>query len=168
MNIKKLTMLALLTTIALTIFMLESALPVIIPIPGIKLGLANIVTLFVLTRYGMKDACMVLVTRIILASIFAGQMVYFIYSICGGILCLVVMAAVNHILGNAYVYLTSITGAIAHNLGQIMAAYFVLQMSGIFAYMPYLMISGIVTGLFTGLVCQFMGKYIPQIELKKE
>lgn len=162
MNIKKITILSLLTTIALTIFMLEAALPVIIPIPGIKLGLANIVTVFVLTRYGAKDALMVLLARIILASVFAGQMVYFIYSFCGGILCLVVMAVVNRILGNAYVYLTSVTGAIAHNLGQIMAAFFVLQMSGIFAYIPYLMISGVVTGLFTGLVCLFMGKYIPQ------
>lgn len=77
-------------------------------------------------------------------------------------LCLVVMALVNRILEGHAIFITSVLGAVAHNAGQILAAYFILRMSGIWAYMPFLVISGIVTGLFTGLACFFMDKYIPE------
>ena len=165
MRTKKITILGLLTTIALTIFIIESALPPLAPIPGIKLGLANIVTLFILLRFEISDAVLVLLIRIILASVFAGQMVSFLYSICGGVLCLIVMALINKLLNRKYIFLTSILGAIAHNAGQIIAAYFVLKMSGIFVYVPFLMISGVVTGLFTGIICYYADKYIPHFKI---
>ena len=165
MRTKKITILGLLTTIALTIFIIESALPPLAPIPGIKLGLANIVTLFILLRFEISDAVLVLLIRIILASVFAGQIVSFIYSISGGILCLLVMALINKLLNRKYIFLTSILGAIAHNAGQIIVAYFVLKMSGIFVYVPFLMISGVVTGLFTGIICFYADKYIPHIKI---
>lgn len=158
MSVKKITTLALLTTIALTIFMIEAAIPTLVPIPGVKLGLANIVTLFVINQFGITDGALVLFARIVLASIFGGQMVSFMYSLCGGFLCLIVMVLINRLLMGKFVFITSIFGAIAHNLGQIFVAYVILSMSGIFAYLPYLMISGIVTGLFTGLVCHFLIK----------
>lgn len=162
MNIRKMAVLGLYTTIALTIFMIEAALPALAPVPGIKLGLSNIVTLFVISRYSAKEALLVLIMRIILASVLAGQAVSFLYSLCGGLLCLLVTALAHQILGRKYIYLTSIMGAVAHNIGQILAAFFIMKMSGIFLYMPYLMISGIITGLFTGLVCHFMDRYIPE------
>ena len=107
-DVKRLTTLALLTTIALTIFVVESAIPTLVPIPGVKLGLANIVTLFVLKRYKFSDAAIVLAMRIILATIFTGQAVSFIYSVSGGFLCLIVMAAVNKLLRGQYIFLTGI------------------------------------------------------------
>ncbi len=162
MNVRKMAVLGLYTTIALTIFMIEAALPGLVPIPGIKLGLANIVTLFVLSRYSVKDALMVLLMRIILAAVFAGQIVSFIYSLCGGLLCLIVTALVHKLIGKNYIYLTSVMGAVAHNIGQIAAAYFVMRLSGIFVYIPYLIISGIITGMFTGVVCWLMNRYIPE------
>lgn len=162
MNNKKITILSLYTTIALTIFIIESLLPPLAPIPGIKLGLANIVTLFVLSRYTAKEALLVLLVRIILSALLAGQAVSFLYSLSGGLLSLAVMVLVNKLLGGQWIYLTSITGAAAHNIGQILAAYFVLRLNGIFAYVPYLMISGILTGLFTGLICHFALHYIPR------
>lgn len=168
MNTKKITSLALLTTIALTIFMIEAAIPTLVPIPGVKLGLANIVTLFVINQYGTQDAAIVLIMRIILASIFGGQIVSFMYSLCGGFLCLIVMTVINKILMGKLVFLTSIFGAIAHNVGQILVAYGILSMSGIFAYLPYLMISGIITGLFTGLVCHFMIKALGGMKWTRE
>ena len=151
-DVKRLTTLALLTTIALTIFVVESAMPTLVPIPGVKLGLANI----------FSDAAIVLAMRIILATIFTGQAVSFIYSVSGGFLCLIVMAAVNKLLRGQYIFLTGILGAVSHNAGQILAAFFILRLSGIFAYMPFLVISGVITGLFTGLVCFFADKYIPK------
>lgn len=165
MRTGRITMLGLLTTIALTIFMIESALPALAPIPGIKLGLANIVTLFILIRFQVRDAILVLFIRIILASVFAGQMVSFLYSICGGVLCLAVMALVNRVLDKKFIFLTSVFGAIAHNIGQILAAYFVLGMSGVFVYVPFLIISGVVTGLFTGVICYYADRYIPRFEV---
>lgn len=161
-NVRKLTALALLTTIALTIFVIENAIPALVPIPGVKLGLANIVTLFILRRMKFRDAAAVLLVRIVLATIIAGQAVSFLYSICGGVLCLLVMGLINKLLQGHGIFITSVFGAIAHNFGQILAAYIVLQMSGILAYIPILMISAIVTGLFTGLVAFFADKYIPR------
>jgi len=163
-EVRKLTVLALLTVIALTIFIVESMIPTLVPIPGIKLGLANIVTLFVIKRFGMKDAALVLLVRIILATILAGQAVSFLYSLAGGIMCLLVMTLINWFLRGKAIFITSIFGAIAHNTGQILAAYFVLRMTGILAYIPFLMISGVITGLFTGLVTYFADRYIPPIE----
>lgn len=155
MNTAKLTKLALLTTVALTIFVLESAIPTI-PIPGIKLGLANIITLYVIHEMGLREAGAVLLVRIVLATVIAGQAVSFLYSICGGVACLIVMWILNRFLQGHAIFVTSIFGAIAHNLGQIFAAFVVLHMTGILLYIPYLMISGVITGAFTGLVTYFM------------
>ena len=165
MGTKKITILGLLATIALTIFMIESALPALAPIPGIKLGLSNIVTLFILLRFEVRDAVIVLFIRIILASVFAGRMVSFLYSICGGVLCLASMALVNRMLNKKFIFLTSVIGAMAHNMGQIFAAYCVLGMSGILVYVPFLIISGVVTGLFTGVICYYADRYIPKLEI---
>ena len=165
MNIRKLTILALLTTIALTIFMIESVLPPLVPVPGVKLGLANIVTLFILTRFEFRDAAAVLFVRIIMASIFGGQAVYLLYSLAGGVFSLMVMAIISKILNRKYVFITGIFGAIAHNVGQIAAAFLILKLSGILVYVPFLMISGVITGLFTGFVCLFADKKIPAFKM---
>ena len=155
-SVKKLTTLALFTTIALTIFMLESAIPPLVPIPGIKLGLANIVTLTLLVKSNWKDALIVLVMRIILGSIFAGQMMSFFYSLAGGLLCLLVMALLHKILSSKFLWFISIAGAIGHNIGQILVAMIILDSGYVLYYLPYLLISGIITGLFTGLCAHFL------------
>lgn len=94
---KKMVTLSLLTTIALTIFMIESYLPPFLPIPGIKLGLSNIVTLLVILLWGFKEGALLSFMRITLGSIFAGQMMSFIYSLSGGILCLLAMCTFKRI-----------------------------------------------------------------------
>lgn len=161
MNTKRLVTLALFSTIALTIFMIESSLPTLAPIPGIKLGLANIITLFLIVNYSNKDSFLVLIVRIILASIFTGQMMSFLYSLCGGILCFLSMSIMNRIFKSRYIYLTSIIGAIFHNIGQITVAVIILHSAGVLAYLPLLMISAIITGLFTGLCTHFLTRKFP-------
>lgn len=158
---KHLVLLALFATIALTIFVIESAIPTLVPIPGVKLGLANVVTLYVLKRMGFKDAALVLTVRILLSTIFAGQAVSLLYSVCGGALCLLIMCLVNWFLNGHAIFLTSVFGAIAHNAGQLFAAVVILRMTGILAYAPVLLISAVITGLFTGLICYFMDRYLP-------
>ena len=160
-SVKKLTTLALFTTIALTIFILESALPPIVPVPGIKLGLANIITLILLLNGTWAEALIVLIMRIVLGSIFAGQMMSFFYSLAGGLLCLLVMALLNRILGKKLIWFTSIMGAIAHNMGQIIVAMAVLGSAYVLYYLPFLLLSGIITGLFTGLCAHYLHKRLP-------
>lgn len=160
MNIKKLTTLALYTTLAIIIYSVETILPPLVPIPGVKLGLANIITLAVIHEHSGKDAFMVLMARIILSSFLFGQMVSLLYSLAGGVLCLFVMFLTNHLLSGRYICLTSIVGAIAHNIGQIAIAYFITSTMGVLAYLPFLMLSGIITGLFTGLCTHFLILFI--------
>ena len=129
MHIRKITILGLYTSIALIIFIIELAFPTLVPIPGIKLGLANVVILYVISNHTIKDAFLVLIMRIILATLLTGQAVSFLYSITGGILCFVVMAFVHKLVGRQYLYLTSIMGAIAHNILQIGVALFIMRLS---------------------------------------
>lgn len=162
-SVKKLTMLALFTTIALIIFVVESAIPALVPIPGVKLGLANIVTLILIQNKMPKEAGIVLLMRITLASIFAGQMMTFIFSLFGGVLCLLSMAIIHHFAGNSRIWFTSIIGAIFHNIGQMIAAVLTLQSINVLYYMPFLLVSGIITGLFTGLCALFFQKHVPDL-----
>ncbi len=160
-NIKKLTLLAVYTTIALTIFTAESFLPPLLPLPGIKLGLSNIVTLWLLMHTRARDALCVLLARILLSSFFAGQMVSLLYSLAGGLLCFAVMTLLFHLLQDRYVVFISVFGALAHNIGQIIIAILITQLPSMLAYLPVLAISGIVTGTFTGLCVFYLKRHLP-------
>lgn len=155
MNTKKLTTLALFTTLALIIFTVEGAIPAPVPIPGIKLGLANIITLLVLHNFSPRDTLLVLLMRILLASFFFGQALSLLYSLAGGLLCFAAMLSVHRLLRGHCLVLISIVGALFHNLGQLAAAFFITRVSGVLLYLPFLMLSGMITGLFTGLCAHF-------------
>ena len=156
-------LLALFTAIALTIFVLESLVPPPLPIPGVKLGLANVITLILLCCMRPSDALTVLLLRILLGSIFTGQMVSFSYSLAGGVLCFLVMWGLLKLLNRRFIPLVSIFGALAHNIGQIMIAILMTSTPGVIAYLPILMISGAATGLFTGFCAQVANHYVKKI-----
>ena len=158
MKVKHMTFLAMYTTIALTIFVVEAMLPPLAPIPGIKLGLANVVTLWLLYYAGWKDALCVLLMRITIASMVTGQMVSFSYSLCGGLFCFAAMALLFRLLGKKQMVFISIIGAMFHNLGQICIAIVILRSASILVYLPILTISGILTGAFTGLCSCFASR----------
>ena len=160
MDIKKMTALAMFSVIALTIFTAESMIGPIVPIPGIKLGLANIVTLLVLVLYGPKEALFVL---ILLGSMFGGQMISFFYSLSGGILCWLVMSLISALLKKKFLVLISMCGAAAHNIGQILAAIVITHSISVVAYLPVLMLSAMITGFFTGLAAQVCSKRLQKI-----
>ena len=151
MDIKKMTALAMFSVIALTIFTAESMIGPIVPIPGIKLGLANIVTL------------LVLIVRILLGSMFGGQMVSFFYSLSGGIMCWLVMSLISALLKKKFLVLISMCGAAAHNIGQILAAIVITHSISVVAYLPVLMLSAMITGCFTGLAAQVCSKRLQRI-----
>ena len=134
---RKLTTLSLLAAIALALYAVESALPPIVPIPGIKLGLSNIITLVVLWKYSAKDAFFVLLVRILLATMFFGQAMSLLYSLSGGILCLFAMLLVKLLLHGNYLFLASMTGAVFHNLGQIGVAFLLTSVPAVLVYLPF-------------------------------
>ena len=151
---RKLTTLSLLAAIALALYAVESALPPIVPIPGIKLGLSNIITLVVLWKYSAKDAFFVLLVRILLATMFFGQAMSLLYS-------LFAMLLVKRLLHGNYLFLASMTGAVFHNLGQIGVAFLLTSVPAVLVYLPFLLLSGLVTGLFIGLCARFTLRFLP-------
>lgn len=154
-KLKRLVSIGILTAAALTIFVLENQIPPLVAIPGIKLGLSNIITLFALVIMGPKDAFIILVLRVTLGSIFSGQIMTLAYSMSGGILCLIAETILIKILPFKNLWAISVIGAVIHNAVQISVAALITMTSGVFFYLPYLIIAGIITGTFIGLCVQF-------------
>ena len=153
---KRLTLMALLTAVALIMFTVEAQIPSLVPIPGVKLGLANIITLYAMFQLGPADTLLILVARIFLGSLFAGSMVTLIYSLSGGLLCYLMMLLLRKLLTLRQIWVCSVIGAVFHNIGQTLAAIAVYRTIAVAAYFPLLVVSGIITGLFTGLCAQFI------------
>lgn len=148
--------LSLLTAIALTIFMVEAQIPAPIPVAGVKLGLANIVTLFTLCILGPWDALVVLLLRCVLGCVFSGQITALFYSITGGLLSWLVMLLMCRITTDKQIFAVSIVGSIFHNIGQIIVAILMTGTPGLIVYLPVLLISGILAGAFTGAAAQYL------------
>jgi len=165
-RIKRLTLLALFAAVSFGIYALETLIPNPIPIPGIKLGLSNIVVLIALKRYGFKDAAMVLTVRLLLSALLFGNLMSLLYSLAGGVLCLAGEVAVNHFFHGHALFITAAIGALLHNVGQLLIAFILTRSTGVILYAPYLAIAGIVTGLITGLCAYFTLKKLPMLEQK--
>ena len=162
---KKLCFMAVLTAIALTIFMIENQLPSPVPIPGIKLGLANIITLTAMAILGRKEAGAILAARIIMGAIFAGSPSTFIYSAAGGILAYIVMCVTIGLFKENQLWIVSALAAIAHNAGQLGACALIVKTPGIFAYAPILAASGVITGVFTGFAAIYLILAVKKLKL---
>lgn len=154
--VRKLALLALLTAVALTIFVVEAQFPLPVPVPGMKLGLSNIVTLFALSVFGWKEALAVVLVRIFLGNLITGQMMSLLYSLAGGLLSFVCMALVLRILKQNQLWVAGVIGGIAHNFGQMAVAVLVTRTPALLAYFPVLILCGIVTGALTGLCAQLL------------
>ena len=156
MKTKKLTLLALLTAIALTIFMIEAQIPPIVPLPGVKLGLANIITVFAVFALGPKEAASILFCRIFLGAVFAGNFSTILYSAAGGTLAIVTTILLRKVLTHKQLWVAGSIGAVAHSVGQVGMSMLITGTPGIIVYLPPLAAISIVTGLFTGLCAQFL------------
>ena len=156
MNVKKLTRLSLLTAIALTIFMVEAQIPALLPIPGVKLGLANIVTVFTVFTLGPKEGAAVLFIRVFLGAVFSGNFSTIFYSAAGGGCAIGVTIALRKILTSKQLWVAGCLGAVAHSIGQMAMAILLTATPGLVLYLPMMIAISIVTGLFTGLSAQFL------------
>ena len=156
MNVKRITQLALLTTIALIIFIVELRIPNLVPIPGVKLGLANIVTVYAMYHCTVKETMMIVLARILLGSIFGGNISAIFYSLGGAMLCLAGMLLLRRVIDEKYIWICSILGAILHNIGQIAVAVVMMKTTAVISYLPFLLVSGCIAGAFTGVCAQIL------------
>lgn len=162
---KKLALMALLTALALIIFMIEAQIPAPVPIPGVKLGLANVITLAAMLILGKKEAGAVLAVRIIMGAVFAGSPSAILYSGAGGALAYAVMCLLVGRVAEKRLWAVSALAAVGHNMGQLAACVLVVKTPGVFLYAPALIISGVITGLFTGLAAMYLIKALRKMKL---
>ena len=154
---------AIMLALALALSYMERLIPLqmIVPLPGIKLGLANIVTLVVLYTLKTRYAFLILIPRCCFAAAFGGGATAVWFSLCGGLLALGAMT-LGKKTGRFSVYGVSMMGAAAHNIGQILAAMVLMNSVYIGAYLPYLLLVAIVTGLLTGGICAGVLRVLPK------
>lgn len=165
---RQLTLCALLSALALALSYTENFLPLslAIPLPGIKLGLANIVTMFALYALGPGQALMILLARCLLGAVFAGNMNALIFSILGGVTAMLVMIGLSH-WRRLSVYGVSVGGAAAHNCGQVAAAILTLGNTAPLYYLPILLGVSLFTGALTGLIAACLFRALAYTGLMK-
>ena len=156
---KKTAYLAVSSALAIVLSYVESQIPVIAAVPGIKAGLANIAVVFVLYRFGFREAVCVSFVRILLVSVMFGSVVSLAYSLSGAVLSLVAMLIAKR-LGLFSVSGVSVCGAVMHNAGQILAASLLIKTDVLKYYLPFLIAGGLVSGVIIGLISSFLIKRI--------
>ena len=160
----RITTLALTVSVAMLLSYIESRIPAFVAIPGIKVGLANIAVIFTLYKLGAGAAVTVSIIRVILVATLFGTPVSFIYSVSGAILSLALMVLLRRLAPLTEVAI-SVTGGVAHNIGQIAAASFMLSTNVVLYYLPFLLVSGTVAGIVVGVIAAILIKRI-KIRLK--
>lgn len=148
--------------LALVCSYIESLIPFYFGIPGMKLGLTNIVVLLLLYYRGPKEAILISVMRIVLAGFMFGNVFSIVYSLAGGVLSFLIMWMLK-LTKKVHMITLSICGGIFHNLGQIIVAIFILENKYLISYYPFLFIAGAVTGLLIGILANEIWKRTKQI-----
>lgn len=159
---RTLTRIALLSAVALTIFVLEAQIPLPIALPGFKLGLSNIVTLLALVLMGWREALCVLCIRVFLGNLVTGQMAALLYSLAGGLLSLGCMAVAVKLLPKTQLWVAGVLGGLAHNIGQMAVAVLLTSTPALLYYLPMLLLCALGTGCFTGLTASLVLNYLPK------
>lgn len=162
---KKTAYLGLFLALALICSYIESLIPFYFGIPGVKLGLTNIVVILMLYIMGAKYALMISIARIFLAGLLFGNMFSILYSLAGGLLSFFCMAILKK-TGRFKIISISAVGGITHNLGQIMVAAAVVENINLFYYYPVLLLAGVVTGVLIGIAAQEILLRLPDHRLR--
>ena len=152
------------TALALLFSYIESLIPFHIGIPGVKLGLANLIIVIALYKMNARQAVLLSVTRIVLAGFLFGNLFSILYSLAGGMLSLIVMILLKKQNGFS-VMGVSVAGGVFHNVGQLVIAMLVTESLNLFYYVPVLMISGLITGIFIGIIANEMLKRLRRLRL---
>lgn len=161
-QVKKISIIAVTITLALVLSYVDSLINLFPGIPGIKLGLANIAIIFALYKLGLKEAITVSFLRIILSCILFSGILTFMYSFVGAILSLSLMFLLKKF--KFHMTAVSITGAVMHNVGQILVAAVLMEVVQIIYYLPMLILTGVLSGLGIGLMAILVLKYTKDIK----
>ena len=162
---KKTVLLGFLLAISMILAYIESILPLAIGIPGVKLGLPNLVVVLLLYSYGKREALSVNLLRIMLTGFLFGNLYSILYALAGAIFSFCVMAIVQR-TGMFSIIGVSISGGVSHNIGQILVAMFVVETFAPAFYLPFLLIVGAITGLLIGIVSARVIMYVPSDKIK--
>jgi len=160
MKARKTVLVALFSCMALSIYALEMLIPPIVPVPGIKLGLSNVVVLVALYILGRKEAFLVLILRIGLSFLIFGQAMSFLFSLGGGLLCFFAISLSFGFLDKSQIWAVSMLGAVFHSLGQIIVAVAVTSQPGVAYYFLFMLIFSLLSGLFTGLCAKYSIRFL--------
>ena len=152
------------TALALLFSYIESLIPFHIGIPGVKLGLATLIIVIALYKMNARQAFLLSVTRIVLAGFLFGNLFSILYSLAGGMLSLIVMILLKKQNGFS-VMGVSVAGGVFRNVGQLVIAMLVTESLNLFYYVPVLMISGLITGIFIGIIANEMLKRLRRLQL---
>ena len=164
-NIRKIATLGILTTVALVLSYVEAILPPIwAAVPGVKIGLPNIIIIFILYKTGLKDAFLVSVVRLFFVALLFGNAMTLLYSAAGALLSIVLMTVCKKL--NLFSMVgVSIVGGVAHNLGQILMAMAIFETSQIGYYMIVLAVTGTLAGVFVGIAASVILKRFEKIKM---
>lgn len=159
---KKIALCGVLTALAMIFSYIESVIPVPIPVPGIKLGVANIAVITILYVLGVKEAIVINLLRIVLTSLLFGNVNSFLFSISGATLSLTIMIIMKKLDFFSCIGV-SVCGGVMHNIGQIIAAVFIMGSEAIVFYLPVLIVSGVFTGVVIGVVSGIVAKHVRKV-----
>lgn len=165
-ELKKTVLISTFASVAVVLGILEALIPFTVSLPGAKLGLANIMVLTCLIIFDGKAALTLIMLKTILTSFILGTFSTFLFSFFGALFSFTVMYLMIKIGRNQFSIVgVSIAGGITHNLGQLLAASLVLGTTKIFYYFPFLLFTGIVTGVFVGLAAKYVTSAMERIKL---
>lgn len=159
---KKIALCGVLTALAMIFSYIESVIPVPIPVPGIKLGVANIAVITILYVLGVKEAIVINLLRIALTALLFGNVNSFLFSISGAVLSLTIMIIMKKLDFFSCIGV-SVCGGVMHNIGQIIAAVFIMGSEAIVFYLPVLIVSGVFTGIVIGVVSGIVAKHVRKV-----
>ena len=160
-NTRRITLYGVLVALALILSFVESQIPAFFAVPGMKIGLTNIVVLFALYTEGEKSAVIINIVRILLVALLFGNAMSMAFSLAGGILSTLVMILLKR-TGKFAITGVSCAGALSHNIGQILVAMIVMNTRAIALYLPILWATGIVSGIIIGIAGGVVVSRVPR------
>ncbi|WP_232695814.1 Gx transporter family protein [Brevibacillus daliensis] len=164
--LKRVVIISIFAAIAVVLSIVESMIPINLQVPGAKLGLANIMVLTCLMFLRGRDALSLIMLKTLLTAFIFGTFSSFLFSIFGAIFSFIVMYLLIRGFGSSFSLIgISIAGGIAHNIGQLTAAFMIFKTTKIFYYLPVLMITGIITGIFIGIAVKYLVKSLSGLTL---
>jgi len=167
MKTRKMVLASLFVAVALGLYGLECTIPPVVPIPGVKLGIANTITLVCVYTIGKKEAFAVLMLRIFLSSLLFGQAVSLMFSLTGGILSFATVCVLSKFMSEDNLSAVSVFAAFAHNIGQIIVAMLITRQLAVAYYFLALIISSVVTGYFNGICAHYTVKFVKNSQITK-